>query len=105
RGFQRGVSPAGSVGDGRSPLATIAPFEMRCIEFSPPPVAARLSLLENVINGRGQGVGTCSPKGGGKSAKLIHYSLFTLCCFPQLLSPGPKRRTNCAGGCAPPPGW
>ena len=43
KGFQRGAA---------------APFEMRCIELSSTPVAARLPLLENEINGRGQGVGS-----------------------------------------------
>ena len=40
------------------PKGAAAPFEMRCIELSSPPVAARLPLLENEINGRGQGVGS-----------------------------------------------
>src|SRR5699024_1231833 len=40
------------------PKGAAAPFEMRCIELSSPPVAARLPLLGNEINGRGQGVGS-----------------------------------------------
>ncbi len=60
KGFQRGMKsrlPARSAMDGRH-WRPSPPFEMRCIELSSPPVAARLPLLENEINGRGQGVGS-----------------------------------------------
>ena len=49
------VSAAASVGDGRSPLATIAPFEMRYIELPPPPVAASSSPAQTITTGGGRG--------------------------------------------------
>ena len=72
------VSPAGSVGDGRSPLATIAPFEMRCIEYSPPPVPISYPLSLIPFTGGGRGVGTSqvalratySPRTAWEFAKL-----------------------------------
>ena len=59
RGSKGGGSrlPPRSAMDGRH-WRPSPPFEMRCIELSSPPVAARLPLLENEINGRGQGVGS-----------------------------------------------